>query len=452
MGRKKIKILKITDERNKQVTFTKRKFGLMKKAYELSVLCDCEIALIIFNHSNKLFQYASTDMDRVLLKYTEYNEPHESRTNKDIIEMLRRKEIKVETGADGMKDDGAFNDSDDGDSNGEPVYSGQSAENRYRGPFKQYSFEQQYGGMVHHGSSIGTAFRSGPLPSQASASSLTMSNFTKIHNNSVSSAPLDKDPLRQPTIGSVRTLKQDVDDVCASSSESFPPPFGSPPSVSRSMPSLEPKSSDQQLQAIDIERELGKFHSLAAEMYWGSHQAAPPVKRPNDRPSLHVVIPNSESRTATKASLVTPAISVATPGNAVSSAFASGFGTPLASEFQLSGARMDNINRTDLSARTKHWRTKEPLSAARHLAGIPDSANFYHMMHGAAGFQSNNSLLRSSSKIPESEAKSNGVASLSGNVVQPLHSIPANISSSDKSQGASFECHPSTKRAKTVSE
>ncbi|NXA62999.1 MEF2A factor, partial [Mohoua ochrocephala] len=73
------------------VTFTKRKFGLMKKAYELSVLCDCEIALIIFNSSNKLFQYASTDMDKVLLKYTEYNEPHESRTNSDIVETLRKK-------------------------------------------------------------------------------------------------------------------------------------------------------------------------------------------------------------------------------------------------------------------------------------------------------------------------------------------------------------------------
>ncbi|TRY56312.1 hypothetical protein DNTS_031850 [Danionella cerebrum] len=77
-----------------QVTFTKRKFGLMKKAYELSVLCDCEIALIIFNSTNKLFQYASTDMDKVLLKYTEYNEPHESRTNSDI----------VESGSAGLKD------------------------------------------------------------------------------------------------------------------------------------------------------------------------------------------------------------------------------------------------------------------------------------------------------------------------------------------------------------
>ncbi|VDK73367.1 unnamed protein product [Litomosoides sigmodontis] len=95
MGRKKIQITRIQDERNRQVTFTKRKFGLMKKAYELSVLCNCEIALIIFNSTNKLFQYASTDMDKVLLKYTEYNEPHESRTNADIMEALQRKENKA---------------------------------------------------------------------------------------------------------------------------------------------------------------------------------------------------------------------------------------------------------------------------------------------------------------------------------------------------------------------
>ncbi|GFR91549.1 myocyte-specific enhancer factor 2A [Elysia marginata] len=98
MGRKKIQISRIGDERNRQVTFTKRKFGLMKKAYELSVLCDCEIALIIFNSSNKLFQYASTDMDKVLLKYTEYNEPHESRTNKDIIEVFAEDVKKITLG------------------------------------------------------------------------------------------------------------------------------------------------------------------------------------------------------------------------------------------------------------------------------------------------------------------------------------------------------------------
>ncbi|KAI8618557.1 hypothetical protein BC830DRAFT_1108351 [Chytriomyces sp. MP71] len=88
MGRKKIKIQRIADERNRQVTFLKRKFGLMKKAFELSVLCDCEIALIIINSNNKLVQYASTDMDKILLKYTEYSEPHESRGNADFQNLM----------------------------------------------------------------------------------------------------------------------------------------------------------------------------------------------------------------------------------------------------------------------------------------------------------------------------------------------------------------------------
>ena len=100
MGRKKISITRINDERNRQVTFTKRKFGLMKKAYELSVLCDCEIALIIFTSNNKLYQYASSDMDKVLLKYTEYNDTVVSQTNKDIIEMLNKKDLNLDGGDD----------------------------------------------------------------------------------------------------------------------------------------------------------------------------------------------------------------------------------------------------------------------------------------------------------------------------------------------------------------
>ncbi|CAO3633964.1 unnamed protein product [Mucor hiemalis] len=84
MGRKKIRIQPITDDRNRQVTFLKRKHGLMKKAYELSVLCNCEIALIILNNSNnKLVQYASNDIDKVLMRYTEYDEPYESKSNDD---------------------------------------------------------------------------------------------------------------------------------------------------------------------------------------------------------------------------------------------------------------------------------------------------------------------------------------------------------------------------------
>ncbi|KAI8331587.1 hypothetical protein BC941DRAFT_456211 [Chlamydoabsidia padenii] len=83
MGRRKIKIQPIEDERNKQVTFLKRKHGLMKKAYELSVLCNCEVAVMVFSSNGKLIQYSSKDMDQLLMKYTQYNGPHEAKNNTD---------------------------------------------------------------------------------------------------------------------------------------------------------------------------------------------------------------------------------------------------------------------------------------------------------------------------------------------------------------------------------
>lgn len=43
MGRNKIIIKKIPNERSRQSTFMKRKHGLIKKAMELSILCDCEV-------------------------------------------------------------------------------------------------------------------------------------------------------------------------------------------------------------------------------------------------------------------------------------------------------------------------------------------------------------------------------------------------------------------------
>jgi hypothetical protein len=48
MGRRKIEIQPITHERNRAVTFVKRKNGLFKKAYELGVLCSVDIAVVIF--------------------------------------------------------------------------------------------------------------------------------------------------------------------------------------------------------------------------------------------------------------------------------------------------------------------------------------------------------------------------------------------------------------------
>lgn len=58
-GRGKIEIKRIENTTNRQVTFCKRRNGLLKKAYELSVLCDAEVALIVFSNKGRLYEYAN---------------------------------------------------------------------------------------------------------------------------------------------------------------------------------------------------------------------------------------------------------------------------------------------------------------------------------------------------------------------------------------------------------
>lgn len=60
MGRAKIEIKRIDNATNRQVTFSKRRNGLLKKAYELSVLCDADVAVIMFSPTGKLFEYANS--------------------------------------------------------------------------------------------------------------------------------------------------------------------------------------------------------------------------------------------------------------------------------------------------------------------------------------------------------------------------------------------------------
>ena len=57
MGRIKLPIKKIGHNKSRQVTFSKKKDGLLKKAYELSTLCDVEVALIVFSPAGKLFLF-----------------------------------------------------------------------------------------------------------------------------------------------------------------------------------------------------------------------------------------------------------------------------------------------------------------------------------------------------------------------------------------------------------
>ncbi|KAH9664371.1 MADS-box protein SVP [Citrus sinensis] len=69
MAREKIQIKKIDNATARQVTFSKRRRGIFKKAEELSVLCDADVALIIFSATGKLFEYSSSSMKEILEKH-----------------------------------------------------------------------------------------------------------------------------------------------------------------------------------------------------------------------------------------------------------------------------------------------------------------------------------------------------------------------------------------------
>ncbi|KAI0524600.1 hypothetical protein KFK09_003977 [Dendrobium nobile] len=60
MGRGRVELKRIENKINRQVTFAKRRNGLLKKAYELSVLCEAEVALIIFSNRGKLYEFCSS--------------------------------------------------------------------------------------------------------------------------------------------------------------------------------------------------------------------------------------------------------------------------------------------------------------------------------------------------------------------------------------------------------
>ncbi|GKU94320.1 hypothetical protein SLEP1_g7834 [Rubroshorea leprosula] len=68
-GRGKIEIKRIENTTNRQVTFCKRRNGLLKKAYELSVLCDAEVALVVFSSRGRLYEYANNSVRGTIERY-----------------------------------------------------------------------------------------------------------------------------------------------------------------------------------------------------------------------------------------------------------------------------------------------------------------------------------------------------------------------------------------------
>ncbi|KAJ8767677.1 hypothetical protein K2173_018235 [Erythroxylum novogranatense] len=69
MVRGKTQMKRIENATSRQVTFSKRRNGLLKKAFELSVLCDAEVALIIFSPRGKLCEFSSSSMNKTIDRY-----------------------------------------------------------------------------------------------------------------------------------------------------------------------------------------------------------------------------------------------------------------------------------------------------------------------------------------------------------------------------------------------
>ncbi|KAM3304595.1 floral homeotic protein PMADS 1 [Capsicum chacoense] len=59
MARGKIQIKKIENQTNRQVTYSKRRNGLFKKANELTVLCDAKVSIVMISSTGKLHEFIS---------------------------------------------------------------------------------------------------------------------------------------------------------------------------------------------------------------------------------------------------------------------------------------------------------------------------------------------------------------------------------------------------------
>ncbi|XP_020263646.1 MADS-box transcription factor 16-like isoform X2 [Asparagus officinalis] len=109
MGRGRIEIKKIENPTNRQVTYSKRRVGIMKKANELTVLCDAEVSVVMFSNTGKFAEYCSpsTNTKSIMDRYQQvtgidlWKDQYEStlRSLKESNHNLR-KEIRQRMGED----------------------------------------------------------------------------------------------------------------------------------------------------------------------------------------------------------------------------------------------------------------------------------------------------------------------------------------------------------------
>ncbi|KAH8959621.1 hypothetical protein BDL97_06G086700 [Sphagnum fallax] len=98
MGRVKLEIKKIENPTNRQVTYSKRRSGLIKKAYELSVLCDIDVGLIMFSPSGKLTQYCNCSIEDVIARFANLPLHERNKRKTENMEYLHKSLKKLAAG------------------------------------------------------------------------------------------------------------------------------------------------------------------------------------------------------------------------------------------------------------------------------------------------------------------------------------------------------------------
>jgi len=82
MGRRKIEIEMVKEPNTRQVTFSKRRTGLFKKANELSILCGAEVAIVVFSPGSRPYSFGHPGVDVVAAKYLQQEtEPSDFQEN-----------------------------------------------------------------------------------------------------------------------------------------------------------------------------------------------------------------------------------------------------------------------------------------------------------------------------------------------------------------------------------
>ncbi|TYH42917.1 hypothetical protein ES332_D11G094400v1 [Gossypium tomentosum] len=95
MVRGKTQMKRIENPTSRQVTFSKRRNGLLKKAFELSVLCDVEVALIIFSPRGKPYEFASSSMQETIERYLRHTKDNRVKPTEQSMQHLKTEAEKM---------------------------------------------------------------------------------------------------------------------------------------------------------------------------------------------------------------------------------------------------------------------------------------------------------------------------------------------------------------------